>query len=483
MLLVLDANVLVEDPELGRPIWDELRQASSRGFVTIVVPRIAVQETTAIVQQFRLDQAPKRLRMKSPPPVQSALQAARDAVQSWALSYDAFEVIAASSIKVIQTPATPHDELALRAINRRAPFSADGGGYRDTLHWYALLEAAKEMPDMDVVLVSRDNAYAKDEVLHPELRAEAAEVLGRERVMLCRDLETLAFPGRFKGIAHAFKITKAEVTDLVEVVFSSGPVADSSLWYILGLTGPEEAYLSQPSGVSAYAETRQELVEGGWLCSVMLRLNVKLELEWTDALSDNFRQRRVHLLVTYRTDKDGRVLTVDAVEVQGGDARPLDEAPDVVGSSPEDTPQPASAPTEAGRHAANNSTTFERDTRDELRSPTLAMLREARIAAVQAARWSAVGDQVEPAWKIVRDAQAAATEANRWIMPTARELDPTLTFLKQSQDLANQAARWGSVASIVPGRSRRPHRAEESSEVSPSAGGEDAEEAGPTTGN
>jgi hypothetical protein len=75
-----------------------------------------------------------------PPQVREAVQTAREAVEAWADAYEASTFLQDAGVVIRPTPTVSHDVLAQRAIDRTRPFNEHGGGYRDTLHWYTVLD-------------------------------------------------------------------------------------------------------------------------------------------------------------------------------------------------------------------------------------------------------------------------------------------------------------------------------------------------------
>ncbi|KRE63556.1 PIN domain-containing protein [Nostocoides sp. Soil756] len=61
-------------------------------------------------------------------------------------------------ITVLPWPKVDHEDLVRRAVERRPPFDAKGGGYRDSLVWADVVNMAAR--GFDVALVSHDKAFA-----------------------------------------------------------------------------------------------------------------------------------------------------------------------------------------------------------------------------------------------------------------------------------------------------------------------------------
>ena len=97
--------------------------------------------------------------------------------------------------EIAPPPNVPHLAIAERAANRRRPCDQHGDGYRDTLNWLTLLALASRHPDEKIIWVSNNTQDFGDgpdaTELHPELRAELAEVDADTRVRWVSDLKDL----------------------------------------------------------------------------------------------------------------------------------------------------------------------------------------------------------------------------------------------------------------------------------------------------
>lgn len=79
-------------------------------------------------------------------------------------------------VTVLGWPPVDHAALVARAVGRRAPFDAKGGGYRDALVWADAVGLAAA--GHEVVLVSQDRAFGADGALHSDLAAETEALPG-----------------------------------------------------------------------------------------------------------------------------------------------------------------------------------------------------------------------------------------------------------------------------------------------------------------
>jgi hypothetical protein len=153
MILILDANAVVPNSELIGATWAEISAAIDEDVLELIVPTIVIAEITGKVRANRRSQRPRTDGIHGvPQTVQVAMRAARDEVESWAAGYDAATVLAAVGAVAWTVPTVGHDVVSQRAIDRLPPFNGNGGGYRDALHWYTVLEVIAANPDEDIVL-------------------------------------------------------------------------------------------------------------------------------------------------------------------------------------------------------------------------------------------------------------------------------------------------------------------------------------------
>lgn len=207
MLLVVDANAIVARPLLVGSAWDEIRAAVTAGSIDLVVPELAVLEAVAVfhrAHEVKITQIRKLLR-KSSRTVGERLQTAIKALEVEQSRYE--ELLRGSlgdvGAEVVSMPSVSHETLTAAAIARRAPFDEDGGGYRDALHWHALLEATEftEMPE--VVLVSADaRAFGKSR--SADLLAQLSSINSDVTLRVVPSVEAVEIPGLFTGSIDMF---------------------------------------------------------------------------------------------------------------------------------------------------------------------------------------------------------------------------------------------------------------------------------------
>jgi hypothetical protein len=230
IIIVVDANVLVSDPYMRKPEWSQLKEAVANRDAQVVAPLIVLEEVAghqAAKLRSMGNLLTKAVDHGAPPELHDQMVSARADCQKRAQEYPDLmnQMWKAHSFRVAATPNVPHETVARRAIQRMRPFSASGDGYRDTLHWFTLLDLAKKWPTTEVVLLSNDKAFAgKDGTLHPGLRDEfACESSGR--VTLCKDLRDLDVPARYSGPAKPAPEFEFELADMiVEYLLNEYPI-------------------------------------------------------------------------------------------------------------------------------------------------------------------------------------------------------------------------------------------------------------------
>lgn len=114
-------------------------------------------------------------------------------------------------IVVLPYPATPHREIAQRAILRRKPFKEGGAGYRDALIFETLKEYLLQHPDHAVSFVSLNHRdFFEDNELHPCLVDDLKRAgIDPARVMPFMDLGSLNQSQVFPHLQSLDKLREA----------------------------------------------------------------------------------------------------------------------------------------------------------------------------------------------------------------------------------------------------------------------------------
>lgn len=201
VIVFVDANMILADPELRSGVWGQLKTAVAAGHVQVVAPEIAIDE--AIVRRSQtLRSIGRKLReaAKSAPEelrdlAVHAQTRARELADGYGTLLNA--TWEAHGFRVVQTVEAGHVEVARRAARRIRPFNDQGNGYRDTMHWLTLLEVARQSPNVRVTLLSNDGIFAtRDDKLLNALEIEFQES-NQAGIVLCRRLTKLEVPGHY----------------------------------------------------------------------------------------------------------------------------------------------------------------------------------------------------------------------------------------------------------------------------------------------
>ncbi|MDJ0404006.1 PIN domain-containing protein [Rhodococcus erythropolis] len=167
VIIVLDATVLLSNPQLNSKWWDGLIAATAGWNARVVVPRVVIAETVA---NFRrnvtgllpaLSEWGKKENRFGVAPIRDA------AAKSVLALADDFEgtlsaALIASGVSIVEPPSNQgvadHSTVARRVAEHRKP--ADGAarkdGYRDTLNWLTVLDLADAHPGMDILWISHN---------------------------------------------------------------------------------------------------------------------------------------------------------------------------------------------------------------------------------------------------------------------------------------------------------------------------------------
>jgi len=168
--LVVDANLVVRrDWHISSPWWSVLLGLCATNQIRLIVPEIVIRE---VVGNFARELAsPSRELGKLGVGIDSEHEKAQYEAELRSKLVNAGATIADSDpISVL--------ELADRAIRRVRPFNDQGNGFRDSVIWAHVLEAA--LNEHNVVFISNDSGFCEgkgaDRKLHPDLLAEAEAV-------------------------------------------------------------------------------------------------------------------------------------------------------------------------------------------------------------------------------------------------------------------------------------------------------------------
>ncbi|WP_439689600.1 PIN domain-containing protein [Curtobacterium sp. SP.BCp] len=286
MILVLDANAVVPNPELQGSAWKDITTAIRDGALSVVVPKIVAAEITGTVQKNRRDQRPKGDVHRAPEAVQQSVQDAADEVERWAESYDATIYLEAEGVTIRDTPTVTHDEVAQRAIDRGRPFNEKGGGYRDALH--------------------------------ADLRAEMEAVLTTGTITLCTTLKEFVPPQKYAGDEDRVFPEAEHLSELVTALFPDGKLHAPELWIALDLGDPVDADVSEPGTPELVWSFARELVDGGRSYRTRIRMTARVAFDWIDWPDDDNEGSYQDLDITawYTVDDEGFHIDQDRTNLQ-----------------------------------------------------------------------------------------------------------------------------------------------------------------------
>lgn len=289
MILILDANAVIPNPELSGATWAEITAAINEEVLTLAVPTIVVAEITGRVRANRRRERPRTDGVHDvPQKVQDAIRVAREEVEDWAAGYDAATVLAAAGAVTWTIPNVGHKIVAQRAIDRLPPFNGNGGGYRDALHWYTVLDVIADYPDEDIVLVTNDNGFKNktQDDLHEYLRTEAQDVLKAGSITLIQDIKDFVAPRKFASNEIRAFVSDDHVHKLMTALFPGGKFHAPDLWQALELDDPVAADVTDPGEPEIVFSYVRDLVDGGKWYRTRLRLTARVVFDWVDWTSD-----------------------------------------------------------------------------------------------------------------------------------------------------------------------------------------------------
>jgi len=236
VLIIIDANVLVEDPARKDPIWRELESAIARGTIVLAVPQIAVAEAVATRNRTYENTAATMLTLASGDllDVDQHLEAASAAYLKARLEDTESRLASLREVGVVilSTPEIDHDQVAARAMNRRRPFKSTGDGYRDTLHWLAVVEQCGLHPRESIYWVSNDGAFgdgSRSDELHPDLLEDLSQTGFSGTMTWVRSLRGVVIPedSAVAPVPESIEIMRQLADWLTEKNFSSWHAVDA----------------------------------------------------------------------------------------------------------------------------------------------------------------------------------------------------------------------------------------------------------------
>lgn len=183
-ILVVDANILIQDFWFEGSSWSYLKKRNFLGHM-LVVPEIALDEATAHIER-RADELLNRIAESGFTPrleaqYQKLFQRKRrtkETAAALAQRYKRFVVRTLQSNKgfVDLPPSVDLAHLLKRSITRTKPFNKGDKGFRDTLIWLGVVELVRKFHRVSFISANTTD-YADGVRLHDDLEADLKPVL------------------------------------------------------------------------------------------------------------------------------------------------------------------------------------------------------------------------------------------------------------------------------------------------------------------
>lgn len=202
MRVVLDTNVVFEDPVLVRDAATRMLELLAPARATLVFSPVVLGE----LNRRRRDDveglhAPTRSRIRKMAalaggdPSELLAQAelmVEAAADRWSSRWH--QILAHPNVEVGAWPKIDSQQMAERELHRRRPFMDKGPGtvgHRDTLIWLGVVELAREDPYDDILFVTADKGFHSDSGLHPHLVEDLKQAGAQHTVTWLRSLPAL----------------------------------------------------------------------------------------------------------------------------------------------------------------------------------------------------------------------------------------------------------------------------------------------------
>lgn len=218
--------------------WLRLSEAIAEGTTRVVLPTIAVEEAKrggiAARRKIARDLAQSGRHLTAAAKAQLELVIRMTEKEADGYSDWLDQRLTELGFEVIDAPEASHEDVALRAMDRRRPFNDAGGGYRDTLHWLSLIALIRKYPAEDFVLVTDDKGgflNKAEDGLHEHLVEEAASLLEGGTLSLSRKISDVTPQGRYRrtvedlGLSELLK-TEIEITAVTRDFYGVIPPRD-----------------------------------------------------------------------------------------------------------------------------------------------------------------------------------------------------------------------------------------------------------------
>lgn len=252
ILVIVDANIVIQDPLMRDRKWVAAEGAIKAGRLRLVLPEVARRE---IIGGFHRNHDKKIQQIRAV--LKKSSSTAKDAAAALIQTYEAEKAgyesildsrIQAIGIEVAQLPDVDHVDLIQRAIDRTPPFNESGGGYRDSLIWLTALDQVEDHPFDQLTILSKDSIFGKSRsALEEESRRETGASL-----VVVSSLAGMEFPGEYEPGEFDLSVLDLTLDELIEQISEALVGLDISRW---SPPGPDHAQVQQVGRVDVEPDT------------------------------------------------------------------------------------------------------------------------------------------------------------------------------------------------------------------------------------
>jgi PIN domain len=156
MIVLLDSNVFISDPECKSIAWRALVHAAKHWDLRIMTTEVVFAEAVAGYQRNIKDSQQVLARLSKalgPFGLKQVLEVPSKAMRE---SSDAYpdrlkEILDSCGIDILKVTSVSHMDIVKRAVSRRRPCDDKGNCYRDTLNWLVFVKIAKKHRRQEIV--------------------------------------------------------------------------------------------------------------------------------------------------------------------------------------------------------------------------------------------------------------------------------------------------------------------------------------------
>ncbi len=252
ILVIVDANIVIQDPLLRDRKWDAAEGAIKAGRLRLVLPEVARREVIGGFHRNH-DEKVRQIRAVLKKSSSKAKDAAAMLIQTYEAEKAGYESILDSRIQAIGIEVAPlpdvdHVDLIQRAIDRTPPFDESGGGYRDSLIWLTALEQVESHPFDGLTILSKDSIFGKKQ---RALEEESRRNNGADLVVI-GSLASMEFPGEYESGEYELSTLDLSLDDITEHISEALVGLDISRW---SPPGPDHAQVQQVGSVDVQPGT------------------------------------------------------------------------------------------------------------------------------------------------------------------------------------------------------------------------------------